>query len=121
MLLSPVVRGKKGRHEKVFEQAKKSGFVRVRCDGSIYDLNEIFELDKNLRHTIEIVIDRLVIKDDIRSRLNDSVETALRESGGTLTVVTVPREGDGEEIGFSTNYACEEQPYQRSSAFRHRE
>ncbi len=108
MLLSPVVRGKKGRHDKVFEQAKKSGFVRVRCDGSIYDLNEIFELDKNLRHTIEIVIDRLVIKDDIRSRLNDSVETALRESGGTLTVVTVPREGEGEEIGFSTNYACEE-------------
>ncbi len=108
MLLSPVVRGKKGRHEKVFEQAKKSGFVRVRCDGSIYDLSEIFELDKNQRHTIEIVIDRLVIKDDIRSRLNDSVETALRESGGTLTVVTVPREGDGEEIGFSTNYACEE-------------
>ncbi len=108
MLLSPVVRGKKGRHEKIFEQAKKSGFVRVRCDGSIYDLNEIFELDKNQRHTIEIVIDRLVIKDDIRSRLSDSVETALRESGGTLTVVTVPREGDGEEISFSTNYACEE-------------
>ncbi len=108
MLLSPVVRGKKGRHEKVFEQAKKSGFVRVRCDGSIYDLNEVFELDKNLRHTIEIVIDRLVIKDDIRSRLNDSVETALRESGGTLTVVTVPPEGEGEEIGFSTNYACDE-------------
>ncbi len=108
MLLSPVVRGKKGRHEKVFEQAKKSGFVRVRCDGSIYDLSEIFELDKNQRHTVEIVIDRLVIKDDIRSRLNDSVETALRESGGTLTVVTVPRDGEGEEINFSTNYACEE-------------
>ncbi|MBR6650477.1 MAG: excinuclease ABC subunit UvrA, partial [Clostridia bacterium] len=108
MLLSPVVRGKKGRHDKVFEQAKKSGFVRVRCDGSIYDLSEIFELDKNQRHTVEIVIDRLVIKDDIRSRLNDSVETALRESGGTLTVVTVPREGEGEEINFSTNYACEE-------------
>ena len=98
----------KGRHEKVFEQAKKSGFVRVRCDGSIYDLSEIFELDKNQRHTVEIVIDRLVIKDDIRSRLNDSVETALRESGGTLTVVTVPRDGEGEEINFSTNYACEE-------------
>ena len=108
MLLSPIVRGKKGRHEKVFEQAKKSGFVRVRCDGSIYDLSEIFELDKNQRHTVEIVIDRLVIKDDIRTRLTDSVETALRESGGTLTVVTVPREGEGEEIGFSTNYACEE-------------
>ncbi len=108
MLLSPVVRGKKGRHEKVFEQAKKSGFVRVRCDGSIYDLNEIFELDKNQRHTVEIVIDRLVIKDDIRSRLSDSVETALRESGGTLIVATVPREGEGEEISFSTNYACDE-------------
>ena len=108
MILSPVVRGKKGRHDKVLEQAKKSGFVRVRVDGSIYDLSEIFELDKNLRHTVEIVIDRLVIRDDIRSRLNDSVETALRESGGTLTVVTVPREGEGEEIGFSTNYACEE-------------
>ena len=108
MLLSPVVRGKKGRHDKVLEQAKKSGFVRVRVDGSIYDLSEIFELDKNQRHTVEIVIDRLVLRDDIRTRLTDSVETALRESGGTLTVVTVPREGEGEEIGFSTNYACEE-------------
>ena len=108
MILSPVVRGKKGRHEKVFEQAKKSGFVRVRCDGSIYDLSEIFELDKNQRHTVEIVIDRLVIKDDIRSRLSDSVETALRESGGTLIIATVPREGEGEELSFSTNYACDE-------------
>ncbi len=110
LLLACVVRGKKGRHEKVLEQAKKSGFVRVRVDGNMYDLSEIFELDKNIRHTVEIVVDRLVMRGDIRTRLTDSVETALRESGGTLTVVTMPREGEGEseELDFSTNYACEE-------------
>ncbi len=110
MLLSPVVRGKKGRHEKVFDDAKKSGFSRVRCDGIIYDLSEDFELEKNQRHTIEIVVDRLVMKPEIRSRLSDSVETALRESGGSLTVMVLPRkEGEAEEeLQFSTNYACEE-------------
>lgn len=109
MVLAPVVRGKKGRHEKVFEAAKKSGFSRVRCDGIIYDLNEVFELEKNQKHNVEIVVDRLVLKPDIRSRLTDSVETALRESGGSLLIVTVPRDGGAEEeFQFSTSYACEE-------------
>ncbi len=110
MILSPVVRGKKGRHEKVLEDAKKSGFSRVRCDGIIYDLAEDFELEKNQRHTIEIVVDRLVMKPDIRTRLSDSVETALRESGGLLTVIILPGSDGGaeEELQFSTNYACEE-------------
>ena len=108
-ILAPVVRAKKGRHEKVFDEAKRSGFARVRVDGSIYDLSEDIELDKNQRHSIEIMVDRLVMRDDIRSRLTDSVETALRESGGSLLVVTAPRDGgDGEEISFSTSYACEE-------------
>lgn len=110
MILSPVVRGKKGRHEKVLDDAKKSGFSRVRCDGIIYDLAEDFELEKNQRHSIEIVVDRLVMKPDIRTRLSDSVETALRESGGLLTVIILPG-GEGEteeELQFSTNYACEE-------------
>jgi len=88
MLLAPVVRGKKGRHEKIFESAKKSGYSRVRCDGIMYDLSEIFELEKNLKHTVEIVVDRLVMKPDIGTRLSDSVETALRESGGMMTLVT---------------------------------
>ena len=109
MLLAPVVRGKKGRHEKVFEAAKKSGFSRVRCDGIIYDLSEIFELEKNQKHNIEIVVDRLVMKPDLRTRLTDSVETALREGGGRLIVLTVPRDGGEEkEYQFSTNYACDE-------------
>ncbi len=110
MLLSPVVRGKKGRHEKVLDDAKKSGFSRVRCDGIIYDLAEDFELEKNQRHSIEIVVDRLVMKPEIRTRLSDSVETALRESGGLLTVVILPGSDGGaeEELQFSTNYACEE-------------
>ncbi len=110
MILSPVVRGKKGRHEKLLDDAKRSGFSRVRCDGIIYDLSEDFELEKNQRHTIEIVVDRLVMKPDIRTRLSDSVETALRESGGSLTVVVLPagEEEAEEELQFSTNYACEE-------------
>lgn len=108
MVLSPVVRAKKGRHEKVLDSAKRSGYVRVRIDGSIYDLSEDIELDKNMKHTVEIVIDRLVMKPDIQSRLTDSVEAALRESGGAVIIVTMPREGEGEEISFSTNYACEE-------------
>ena len=110
MILSPVVRGKKGRHEKLLDDAKRSGFSRVRCDGIIYDLSEDFELEKNQRHTIEIVVDRLVMKPDIRTRLSDSVETALRESGGSLAVVILPgKEGEAEEeLQFSTSYACEE-------------
>ena len=108
MVLSPVVRAQKGMHEKVFADARKSGFARVRVDGNLYDLTENIELDKNLRHTIDIVVDRLVIRDDIRSRLSDSVESALRTSDGRVTVVTVPREGEGEELEFSQKYACEE-------------
>ncbi|MBQ4353481.1 MAG: excinuclease ABC subunit UvrA [Clostridia bacterium] len=108
MILSPVVRGKKGRQEKVLADAKKNGYVRARIDGILYDLTEDIELDKNLRHTVELVIDRLVMKPDLRSRLTDSVECALRESDGMITMATVPREGEAEEIEFSTNYACPE-------------
>ncbi|MBQ3861830.1 MAG: excinuclease ABC subunit UvrA [Clostridia bacterium] len=109
MVLSPVVRGKKGRHEKVFSDAKKRGFVRARADGILYDLGEDIPLDKNQRHSVELVVDRLVMKPDLRSRLTDSVETALRESEGSLLVVTVPRNGEKEEeFEFSTNYACPE-------------
>ncbi|MBQ4097013.1 MAG: excinuclease ABC subunit UvrA, partial [Clostridia bacterium] len=109
MILSPVVRAKKGRQEKVLADAKKNGYVRARIDGIIYDLTEDIELDKNLRHTVELVIDRLVMKSDIAGRLSDSVECALRESDGSVIFVTVPR-GDepAEEIEFSTNYACPE-------------
>ena len=108
MVLAPVVRAQKGMHEKVFSDARKSGFARVRVDGNLYDLTENIELDKNQRHTVDIVVDRLVIKEDIRSRLSDSVESALRVSDGRVTVVTVPREGEGEELEFSQKYACEE-------------
>ncbi|MBE6587394.1 MAG: excinuclease ABC subunit UvrA [Ruminococcaceae bacterium] len=108
-VLAPVVRQKKGRHEKVFEDAKRSGFARVRVDGISYDLSEEIKLEKNQKHTVEIMVDRLVMRGDIRSRLTDSVETALRESGGSLLIVTAPRDGsDGEELSFSTSYACEE-------------
>ncbi len=109
MVLAPVVRAQKGMHEKVLSDAKKSGYVRVRVDGSIYDLGEEIKLDKNKKHSIEIVVDRLVMRDDIRSRLSDSVETALSTADGHLLVVTLPRDGsDGEEMSFSQSYACEE-------------
>ncbi len=106
MVLAPVVRSKKGQHEKVFETAKKSGFVRVRVDGIIYDLSEKIELEKNNKHIVEIVVDRLVLKDDIRTRLSDSVETALAQAEGNLCIAVI---GEGEEnLYFSQNYACEE-------------
>ena len=108
MILAPVVRGKKGRHEKVFADARKNGYVRVRADGILYDLSEEVELDKNKKHSIELVIDRIVIKPDIRTRVSDSVECALREADGFVLCVTMPREGTGTEIEFSTNYACVE-------------
>jgi excinuclease ABC subunit A len=108
MILSPVVRAQKGMHEKVFADARKSGFARVRVDGNLYDLTENIELDKNLRHTVDIVVDRLVIKGDVRSRLSDSVESALRVSDGRVNIVTVVRDGEGEELEFSQKYACEE-------------
>lgn len=109
MLLAPVVRAQKGMHEKVLADAKRSGYARVRADGSIYDLSEEIKLDKNKKHSIEIVVDRLVMRDGIRSRLADSVESALSAAGGHLLVVTLPRDGgDGEELSFSQTYACEE-------------
>ena len=104
MVLSPLVRGQKGMHEKILSDLRKSGYVRVRIDGSLYDLSEEIALDKNQKHSIDAVVDRLVMRSDIRSRLSDSVETALRESGGSLLIVTVPRDGgDGEELSFSTD------------------
>jgi excinuclease ABC subunit A len=103
-ILAPVVRGRKGEYAKEFENARKSGYVRVRVDGIIYDLSETIKLDKNKKHTIEIVVDRLVISPEIRGRLADSVETATSLSGGLLTVDVV----GGEELGFSQNYACPE-------------
>lgn len=106
MVLAPVVRSKKGQHEKVFESAKKSGFVRVRVDGIMYELSESIELEKNNKHTIEIVVDRLVLKPDIRTRLSDSVETALAQADGNLCITVM---GETEEnLYFSQNYACEE-------------
>ncbi len=101
-ILAPVVRAKKGQHQKILESASKSGFVRVRADGIIYDLSENITLEKNKKHDIDIVVDRLVIKDDIRSRLADSIETASKLASG-LSVVAV---NGGEDILFSQNYAC---------------
>ncbi len=108
LVLAPVVRGKKGMHEKIFADAKKSGYVRVRADGAMYELSEEIKLEKNKKHDIDIVVDRLVIRPDIRTRLSDSVEAALRLADGHLLIATVPRDGDGEEMYFSQNYACEE-------------
>ncbi len=108
MVLAPVVRSQKGRHEKVFADAKKSGYVRVRVDGNMYDLSEEIALDKNKKHSIEIVVDRLVMREGIESRLSDSVENALNAADGHLIIVTVPREGEPEELEFSQSYACEE-------------
>ena len=103
-VLAPVVRGKKGMHQKVFESARKSGFSRVRVDGNIYDLSEEISLEKNKKHSIEVVVDRLVVKEGIRGRLTDSLETTMRQSGGLAIIAVV----DGEEITFSQNYACPE-------------
>ena len=105
LILSPVVRGKKGEHQKVFEDARKGGFARVRVDGILYDLNEQILPEKNKKHTIELVVDRLVIKDGQRRRLTDSIETACAHSGG---LVTIELPGTGEELSFSQNYACED-------------
>ncbi len=108
MVLAPVVRAQKGMHEKVFSDARKSGFARVRVDGIMYDLTEEIKLDKNQKHTVDIVVDRLIIKEDIRSRLSDSVDSALKAADGRVNIVTVPREGEPEEFEFSQKYACEE-------------
>ena len=109
LVLAPVVRAKKGMHEKVLADAKKSGYVRVRVDGSLYELSEEITLDKNKKHSIEVVIDRLVMREGIRPRLGDSVETALNLAEGHLLVVTVPQDGTPpEELEFSQSYSCEE-------------
>ena len=102
MVLAPVVRARKGEHLKVFENAKKSGYVRVRADGNIYDLAEEIKLDKNKKHHIEIVIDRLVVKEEIRKRLADSIETATELSEGLVII----NELNGADHNFSLNYAC---------------
>ena len=108
MVLAPVVRAQKGMHEKVLASAKKSGYVRVRVDGSMYDLSEKIELDKNKKHDIEVVVDRLVMKEDLRSRLSDSVENALKLAEGHLLITKVARDGSTtEEMEFSQSYACE--------------
>lgn len=101
-LLAPVVRGRKGRHEKVFESAKRSGFVRVRVDGNMYDLSESIELDKNQKHNIEIVVDRLIVKPGIEKRLTDSIETVLGLTNGLLYVDTM----DGQMLTLSSSFAC---------------
>jgi len=111
MVLAPIIRDKKGMHEKVFDDAKKSGFVRVKVDGYMYDLTEKIELDKNKKHTIEIVVDRLVMKEEIRSRLSDSIETALSLGAGNLKISVVERSEESaaaEDMMFSQNYACDE-------------
>ena len=105
LVLSPVIRGKKGEHHKVFEDARKQGFARVRVDGIAYELTEEIKLDKNKKHNIELVVDRLVLKDGLRRRLTDSIETACTHSGG-LVIIELPK--TGEELSFSQNYACEE-------------
>ena len=104
-VLAPVVRGRKGEHAKVFEDARRSGYVRVRADGNLYDLSEDIPLDKNKKHSIEIVVDRLIVRPDGAQRLTDSVETASHLSGG-IVLVNLVREG--QDLTFSQNYACDD-------------
>lgn len=103
-VLAPMVRAKKGEHRQIFENARKSGYVRVRVDGIIYDIGEEPDLEKQKKHSVEIVVDRLVVRDGIRSRLAGSVETALSLAKGTVVILC----GEDEELRFSTNYACED-------------
>ena len=105
IVLSPVIRGKKGEHQKVFEDARKQGFARVRVDGILYDLTEEIKLEKNKKHSIDLVVDRLVLKEGLRRRLTDSIETACTHSGG---LVTIELPTTKEELSFSQNYACED-------------
>lgn len=103
-IMAPIIKGKKGTHVKELDAARRSGYVRVRIDGSIYDLSETITLDKNLKHSIEVIVDRLVIKDGIRSRLSDAIELASKLASGTVLCVT----SDGNETLYSQNYACPE-------------
>ena len=104
-VMAPVVRGKKGEHTKVFEDAKRSGYVRARVDGNLYELDEEIKLEKNKKHSIEVIVDRLIIRPDIQQRLTDSVETAAGLSGGTVVINLLREERD---LMFSQNYACED-------------
>ncbi len=104
-VLAPVVRGKKGEHAKIFEDARRSGYARVRVDGSLYDLTETIQLDKNRKHHIDVIVDRLVMKPDLARRLTDSVETALALSNGLVSIDLV---NEDRELSFSQNYACED-------------
>ena len=104
-ILAPVIRARKGEHGQVFEDARRSGYVRVRVDGSVYDLSEEIKLDKNLKHNIEVIVDRLVIRPDMNRRLTDAVETASSLSGGIVVADIVDQ---NQELLFSQNYACED-------------
>ncbi len=104
-VMAPVVRGRKGEHSKVFADARRSGYVRVRVDGQMYELDEEIALAKNIKHHIDIVVDRLIVRDDIASRLTDSVETASHLTGGLVSINLVREE---EDIHFSQNYACDD-------------
>jgi len=104
-LLAPVIRGRKGEHTKVLEDARRSGYVRARVDGHLYDLSEEIPLEKNKKHTVEIVVDRLIVRHDLGQRLTDSVETASALTGG---LVTVELTAEGRELSFSQNYACDD-------------
>ncbi len=106
IVLAPVVSAKKGMHEKVFEDARKSGYVRVRVDGIMYDLSEKIDLDKNIKHDVDIVVDRLVMRDNIRSRLAESIETASKLAGGIIKIMFPDIKDDDNEMTFSQNYAC---------------
>lgn len=107
-ILAPVIRGKKGEHVKIFENAKKSGYVRVRVDGIMYELSEEIKLEKTKKHNIEIVVDRIIVRDGITGRLTDSVETALSLTGDVIMAEIVGGEREGELISFSQSYACDE-------------
>ena len=101
-LLAPIVRGRKGRHEKVLEQAKRSGYVRVRIDGNLHELTEEIQLDKNIKHNIEIIVDRLVVREGIEKRLTDSIETVMKLSDGLMILDVI----DGEPMNFSQSFSC---------------
>ncbi len=106
-ILAPIVKGRKGEHKTEIENAKKNGFVRVRVDGEIYDLNDVPKLEKNKKHDIEVVVDRLVVRDDIRTRLTDSIETAAKLTGG-ITVVNIMDGEESRDVLYSQNFACPE-------------
>ncbi len=108
LVLSPIVRGQKGTHEKVIADARRQGYARIRIDGIIHDLSEEIILEKNIKHSIEVIVDRLVMKEDIRSRLSDSVESAIALSDGRVVICDLSVRGEEKNMEFSTKYACEE-------------